>query len=56
MGFFSRNNLTRVKDEGQLINLNDKNAQDHIGFHYLLIEKRLCTLTLFELNILIKTF
>ena len=36
MAFFSRNGLPRIKDEANVINLDDKKVKKQIGFHYLL--------------------
>ena len=35
-GVFSRDNLPKTKGGAYVINLNDKNVMEHIGFHYLL--------------------
>ena len=51
---FLRSNLPRLKDGTYVINLNDKQTNEHFVFHYLLTEIQLCTLILLELNIFLK--
>ena len=36
MAFFSRNGLPRIKDGANVINLDDKKGNEHIGFLYFL--------------------
>ena len=53
-GDFSRNNLPWIKDEAYIINLDDKKIKKQIGFHCLLTEVRLNTLSLLVLSIFLK--
>ena len=38
IGVFSRNNSPKIKNETNLINLDDKIVKEHIGFHYLFVK------------------
>ena len=42
------------KDGAHVINLNDKKVKELIGSHYLLTERKLYTLILLGMNILLK--
>ena len=53
---FSRNSLSRLKDEAYMINLDDKKVKEHIGFHYLLREIHLYRSILWQLNIFPKKY
>ena len=55
-GVFPRSILLRIKDEVYVINLDDKEVKEHIGFHYLLREIQLYTLTLLEISIFHKKY
>ena len=46
-----RNNLPTIKDEANVINLDDKKAKEHVGFLYLLRKILMFTSILLELNI-----
>ena len=49
-GGFSRDNLPRIKDgvyvKVYVTNLDGNEVKEHVGFHYLLTEIRLCSLIL----------
>ena len=53
---FFGDNLPRIKDRAYVINLDDKESKEHIGFYYLFIKIRLCTLIILELNIFYKKY
>ena len=51
-GSFSRKNVPTIKHGAYVINLNDKKkVKEHIRFYYSLIEIKLYSLILLELNI-----
>ena len=54
-GIFSRDNLLSMKDRAYVMNLVNK-VKEHIGFHYLSTEMRVCTLILTELNVFLKMY
>ena len=55
-GVFSSNNLPIIKDVVYALISQTKIVKEHIGFHFLLTETRLFTLTLLELNIFTRIY